>query len=87
MIARTQLPVLDYNCGWNITQATRNHGESRNKQFFSKIMQNWVVKKISKTNYWEYINGLLYSTTGAYPDTTKHKIPRTGSIPRSISLK
>ena len=34
MIARTQLAVLDYNCGSNITQATRNDGKRRNKHFF-----------------------------------------------------
>ena len=48
MIARTQLAVLDYNCSSNITQATRNDGKRRNKHFFSKMMQNWVVKNSPK---------------------------------------
>ena len=49
MIARTQLAVLDDNCGSNNTQATRNDGKGRYKQIVFKVTQNWVVKKISET--------------------------------------
>ena len=48
-------------------------------------MQNWVVKKISKTKDWEYIHKLLSSTLEASPDTTGDKLPRIGSIPPSIA--
>ena len=48
MIARTQLAVLDYNCGSNNTQATTKDGERRYKHIFSKMTQNWVVKKYPK---------------------------------------
>ena len=39
MIARTQLAVLDYNCGSNNTQITAKDGKQRYKQIFSEVMQ------------------------------------------------
>ena len=59
MIARTQLAVLDYNCGLSNTQTTTKDGKQRYKQIFSKVTQSWVVKKISKTKDREYICKLL----------------------------
>ena len=81
MIARTQLAVLDYNCGSNNTQATTKDGERRYKHIFSKMTQNWVMKKISKTKDREYIHELLSSTLEASPD----ELPRIGSIPPNIA--
>ena len=49
MIATTQLAATDYNCGSSNIQATTKDGKQRHKQFFSKVMQSWVVKKISET--------------------------------------
>ena len=49
MIVRTQLAVLDYHCGSSNTQAATKDRKRRYKQIFSKVTQNWVVKKISKT--------------------------------------
>ena len=85
MIARTQLAVLDYNCGSNNTQATTKDGERRYKHIFSKVTQNWVVKKISKTKDREYMHELLSSTLEASPDTTGDKLPRIGSILPNIA--
>ena len=85
MIARAQLAVLDYNCGSNNTQATIKDGKWRYKQIFPKVMQKWVVKKISKIKDWEYIQKLLSSTLEASPDTTDDKLPRIGSIPPNIA--
>ena len=85
MIARTQLAVLDYNCGSNNTQATTKDGKRRYKQIFSKVTQNWVVKKISQPKDREYIHELLIYTLEASPDTTGDKLPRIGSIPLSIA--
>ena len=85
MIARTQLAVLDYNCGSNNTQATTKDGERRYKHIFSKVTQNWVVKKISETKDREYIHELLSSTLEASPDTTGDKLPRIGSVLPNIA--
>ena len=85
MIARTQLAVLDYNCGSSNTQATTKDGNRRYKQIFSKVMQNWVVKKISKRKDQEYIHKLLSSTLEAPPDATSDKLPTIGLIPSNIA--
>ena len=85
MIARTQLVVLNYNCGSNNTQATTKDGKRRYKQIFSKVTQNWVVKKISQPKDREYIHELLIYTLEASPDTTGDKLPRIGSIPPNIA--
>ena len=85
MIARTQLAVLDYNCGSNNTQATTKAGKGRYTQIFSKVTQNWVVKKISETKDREYIHELLSSTLEASHDTTGDRLPRTGSILQNIA--
>lgn len=48
MITRTQLAVLDFNSGTNCEQAVTKKGALCYKQFFSRVTQSWVVKKISK---------------------------------------
>ena len=85
MIARLQLAVLDYNCGSNNTQATAKDGKRRYKQMFSKVTQNWVVKKISKAKSQEYIHKILSSTLKASPDTAGDKLPRICLIPANIA--
>ena len=85
MIAKTQLAMLDYNCGSNNTQIATKDGKRRYKQIFSKVTQNWVVKKISQPKDREYIHELLIYTLEASPDTTGDKLPRIGSIPLSIA--
>ena len=85
MIARTQLAVLDYNCGSSNTQATTKDGKCRYKQIFSKVTQNWVIKKMSETKDREYIHELLSSTLEAPPDTTGDKLPRIGSSTPNIA--
>ena len=85
MIARTQLAVLDYNCGSNNIQVTTKDGKRRYKHIFSKVMQNWVLKKISKTKDQEHIHELLSYTLKASPDSTGNKLPRIGSIPANIA--
>ena len=77
--------MLDYNCGSSNTQATTKDGKRRYKQMFSKVTQNWVVKKISERKDQEYIHELLSSTLEAPPDTTGDKLPRIGSIPPNIA--
>ena len=52
---------------------------------FSKVTQNWVVKKISETKDRQYIHELLSSKYKASPDTTGDKLPRIGSIPPNIA--
>ena len=69
MIARTQLAV-DYNCGSNNTQAKIKDGKQRYKQFFSKVTQSWVKKKISETKNREYIHELSSCILVASSDTT-----------------
>ena len=85
MIAKTQLAMLDYNCGSNNTQIATKDGKRRYKQIFSKVTQNWVVKKISQPKDREYIHELLTYTLEASPDTTGDKLPRIGSIPPNIA--
>ena len=85
MVARTQLVVLNYNCGSNNTQATTKDGKRRYKQIFSKVTQNWVVKKMFETEDWEYIHELSSFTLEASPDTTVNKLPRIGSILSNIA--
>ena len=84
MIAKTQLAMLDYNCGWNNTQIATKDGKRRYKQIFSKVTQNWVVKKISEPKGQQCIHELLIYTLEASPDTTGDKLPRIGSIPPNI---
>ena len=81
MIARTQLAVLDYNCGSSNTQATTKDGKCRYREIFSKVTQNWAVKKISGRKDQEYIHELLSSTLEAPSDITGDKLSRIGSIP------
>ena len=62
MIARTQLAVLDFNSGSQCVQATTQENKYRFKLSFSKVAQNWVVKKISRKKNKKYIEELLEET-------------------------
>ena len=62
MIARSQLAVLDHNDGVATSQAVTKQGALRYKQVFSKVTQNWCVKKITKKKSCEYQNELLETT-------------------------
>ena len=73
---KTQLAVLD-NGGSNNTQATTKDGERRCKQIFSKVMQNWVVEKISETKDWEYISRVMFPLEASLTQ----EVPRIGLIP------
>ena len=47
MVVRTQLVVLDFNSGSQCVQATTQENKNCFKLSFSKMMQNWIVRKIS----------------------------------------
>jgi len=59
MIARSQLAVLDFNCGVELVQAKTREGKHRYKLQFSKITQSWVVKKVSLAKEKAYIGHLM----------------------------
>ena len=51
MVAKSQLAVMDFNSGVNRKQATTITGDLRYKQSYSKVTQNWVVKKIPEQKH------------------------------------
>ena len=59
MIARSQLAVLDFNSGVGSQQAVTKAGNLRYKQQFSRVTQNWVVKKVSSKKERMYIKHLM----------------------------
>ena len=84
MIARSQLAVLDFNAGSSVGQAKTKDGRLRYKQSFSKVTQNWVVKKIAAEKSRHYIHDLFECTIDR---NTKFEdnIPQTGEIPKNIA--
>lgn len=86
MIARTQLAVLDFNNNSNRSQATRKDGALRYKQIFSRVTQNWVVKKIVADKRSKYLEELmvLISTTSS-SDLENLPLPDVPFIPENIA--
>ena len=85
MIARTQLAVLDYNCGADCSQATTADGALRYKQSFSKVTQGWVVKKIPEKKDRKYLDRLIYETEKAEVDKDGRNLPQLGDIRQYIA--
>ena len=83
MIARTQLAVLDFNCGSSVNQASTNAGSLRYKQIFSKMTQTWVVKVIKETKNRHYIDELLSLILEAPTGHTLPKLPE--NIPKNLA--
>ena len=84
MIARTQLAVLDFNCGSSI-QAQTLDGVLRYKQVFSRVTQSWVVKKITKEKERDYLYPLLQKTIQMKADFKGEALPNVGNIPSNIA--
>ena len=55
MYARTQLAVLDHNCGINRKQAITKSTQLRNKSQYTKTIGQWVPKKIMEPKVKRYI--------------------------------
>jgi hypothetical protein len=83
MIARTQLAVLDFNCGLNLEQAKRTDGTLRYKQCFSRVTQSWVVKAIKEKKERHYLEPLLKMTLEAVRDIKG--LPKLSDIPKNIA--
>jgi len=82
MIARTQLAILDFNCGSECQQATTKDGTLRYKQVFSKITQTWVVKKITAKKDRLYLSELL---EGIQSGEVEGNLPDIGTIRKNIA--
>ena len=52
MVARSQLPIMDFNKGSNLEQATTKTGEKRCNVQFSKITKNWSSKPVKEVKDW-----------------------------------
>ena len=86
MIARSQLAVLDHNDGASVGQAVTAQGSLRFKQSYSKISQNWCVKKIAKKKTRGYINDLLKTTVNMKNTPTNRILPKSDEVPRNIAV-
>ena len=85
MIARTQLAVLDFNSGIDNQQATTKDGTLRFKQSFSRVTQNWVIKKITEKKERQYLDELMTAVVDEPPDHFGTKLPQVGDIQPNIA--
>ena len=85
MIARSELAVLDNNSGADCAQATTASNELRFKQCFSKVTNNWVVKKISETKDKTYIKDLVKEVKYLQQGGRIYSEPDIPIIPKNIA--
>ena len=81
MVARTQLAVLDFNPGSQRIQATAQENKNCFKVSFSKVTQNWVVKKNSSKENKKYIAGLMEEAIKMKSEKQNHKVM---SLPSNV---
>ena len=62
MIARTQLPILDFNSGSNVNQATTKEGKKRYNASFSKMTATWSAKSIKQKKSDKVLQKLIFRT-------------------------
>ena len=84
MIARSQLAILDFNAGANVGQAQTKDGRLRYKQSYSKVTQNWVVKKIAAGKSRNYIQDLFEHTIDRNTEF-ENNLPQIGDISKNIA--
>ena len=59
MITRTQLAVLDHNCGTSRNYAVSSTGEIWHKVSYTKTTNQWVAKKMCVPKEKQYLSNLL----------------------------
>ena len=85
MIARSQLAILDYNSGIGLKLAQTKDGWDCFKLTYSKVTENWCVKKILCQKSNGYIEDLLETTVDAQMTTIRqHCLSKIEAIPKHI---
>ena len=87
MIARSELAVLDHNAGTECRHAKTRDDEYRHKLSFSKVTQNWVVKKIPEKKDKSYLQELMTKTLEAREEKKAPKSITPGSVPQHLASK
>ena len=88
MIARTQLAVLDFNSTSQCIQTTTQENKNHFKLSFSKVTQNWVVKKISSKKNKKYIEELMDETIKMKSDNQNYELmPLPLNVPEYLVSK
>ena len=84
MIARSQLAVLDFNSGVGLVQAETKSGKKRYKLQFSKVTQNWVVKKIKSGKEKLYLDHLLTEVNYLKSSQVEYPVPILNGVPKTL---
>eukprot|EP00795_Rhopilema_esculentum_P016153 gene16153-7518_t len=87
MIARSELAVLEHNAGTECRHAKTREDEYRHKLSFSKVTQNWVVKKIPEKKDKPYLRELMTKTLEAREEKKAPKSITPGSVPQYLASK
>ena len=87
MIARSQLAVLDFNSGVGLVQAETKSGKKRYKLQFSKVTQNWVVKKIKSGKEKLYLDHLLTEVNYLKSSQVEYPVPILNGVPKNIAFQ
>ena len=74
IVSRTQLAVLDFNSDSQFVQAKTQEHKYRFKLSFSKVTQNWVVKKFSRNKNKKYIEELMEETIKMKSENRNYKL-------------
>ena len=79
MHARTQLAVLDHNCGIGREQARTKDGKLRYKVNYSKVTASWVPKKISTAKDKTYLSEIItrmWNLPSTFEQTQMEEVPK-----------
>ena len=86
MIARTQLPILDFNSGSNVNQATTKEGKKRCNATFSKMTATWSAKPIEEKTSEKVFQKLIFRTEELVFKNLELSIPEIPALPANIAL-
>ena len=85
MIARTQLAILNHNCGVSQKQNLDDQGEGKINTQYTKVTAHYVAKKVMEPKYKNYIKEIIdevksfkYSEKQATSKATIASIPNPG---------
>ena len=85
MIARTQLAVLDHNCGTNVGQAKTKDNKLKFKQSYSKVTKTWCLKSVAEKKVRHYIYDLLAETIKIKTLRVNAPLPNIPQLPQNIA--
>ena len=85
MLARSQLPIMDFNQGSNLKEAKTKDGEDRFHVLSSKITNTWTAKPIKEEKDHPYLHNMVRETVQLAREKKTLPLSVLPKLPKNIA--